>query len=192
MIYTYINIYTSTYIHIYIYTIYTYIHIFAYIYIYVYIRLHWYIQFNLFIHLYISLHIHRIYKIIDHNHDHRRRWQYTSTAIYYVSPQLRLKCAQGRDYMNIYSTYRYRSVRPRPRPAESQSFIGMARASETAAMLQMVHTHTYLNTHQLPLASFSFHPTGPESYRASLPAFPGPPRAGTLWRARRTCQIECQ
>ena len=80
-------------------------------------------------------------------YNHRSRWRYKAAAIYYVSPQLRLKCAQGQDYIDI---CRYRSVRPQSLPAESRSLIGMARGA--AAMppavirnfisIQMLHTDT--------------------------------------------------
>jgi hypothetical protein len=41
-----------------------------------------------------------LFKLIS---DHRRPRQYTTTAIYDMSPQLRLQCAQGRDFINTYA-----------------------------------------------------------------------------------------
>ena len=58
---------------------------------------------------------------------HRRQWQYKATAINYVSPQLRLKCAQGRKKVRF---HRYPGVSslatdplgPRWPPAVKRSF----------------------------------------------------------------------
>ena len=67
--------------------------------------------------------------------NHRSQWPYKATAIRYRPPQLRLICAQGRDY--ILHICRCGTVRPHSHPAESHSVVGMAR--ETAALRSRVN-----------------------------------------------------
>ena len=94
--------------------------------------------------------------------------------MYYTSPQLRLKCAQGRDYIYIHqnvSRYRKPATFPFPlMPAASLIFIACGRTwvphapaiISSFTSIQMVHTHTSHTTasildHLLCL-SFLIHP----------------------------------
>ena len=85
-------------------------------------------------------------------YDHRRHWKYKPSAIKHMSPQLRLICAQGRDYIYVY-IYIYNagtgSCVHEPIHHIFRSFAGQHRKMGCCppangrgfTSIQMVHTH---------------------------------------------------
>ena len=98
----------------------------------------------IYIYIYIYLYINIDRRIINHR---RRQWRYKPTAIKYRSPQLRLKCAQGRDYTYKYSC-RYRKPATFPFPLMSTASLRVVGHEchtplRSFTSLQMVHAHIH-------------------------------------------------
>ena len=84
--------------------------------------------------------------------NHRRRWRYKPTAIQYSPPQLRLKCAQGRDsiYLNTYiHTYTHTHIHTYTHTHTHTSIHPYMHtcihASIHPSMHTYIHTHTYIH-----------------------------------------------
>ena len=91
-------------------------------------------------HIYICV---WLFKFIS---DHRRPRQYTTTAIYDMSPQLRLQCAQGRDFINTYAGTGVCVHTPiRLNPLASLAWLG----KQAPCPLQKVEVFYLLRLHRL-------------------------------------------